>query len=323
VQIHTISKNKNKRTKIFLIQYNKVCKNQFVISYTQHQYLRCIDLFQTTKFDLIMISRQEDFFIGTIIFGIISLVLTILTVSNGSDLCWMFLGFFIVSIILFVLIKNGVLQIPDYKKNIAAKKLLLSQESTEYYKVIQESENQKQELINKYGKLSKMIAVVKYAETNLGDKILIFESSSIIVIRNKVFNFVDIKDFELKEDEQMIYKSAVSGVISTASTDNPTETDFVGGDLLAEVEAVIGSASANKNTNNLHPQKNVSHKYKIYIDVDNHTHPQVVLNLGKNINIATELVAVLSVILEQNKSAGKNINCTSFQSNIQINELNI
>jgi len=280
------------------------------------------DLFQTTKFDLIMVSRQEDFFIGTIIFGAISIVITILTVSYGSDLCWLFFGFFIVSIILFFLLKNGVLQIPDYKKNIAAKKSLLAQESKEYLKVIHEYENQKQDLINKYGKLSKMIAVVKYPESNFGDKILIFESCSIIIIRNKVFNFVDIKDFELKEDEQLIYKSTISGLINSASTDNPTGTDFVGGELMAEVEAVIGSASANNNTNNLPQQKKISHKYKIYIDIDNQPHPQVVLNLGKNINIATELVAVLSVILEQNKSTKKNINCTSLQPNKQTNEQN-
>ena len=268
-----------------------------------------------------MISKQNLFLIGIVISGIILLIISFIIASTtGSGITWLFFGLFILSIIAFFIVL--LIDIPDFSKNIEERNQLLKETREQNLKVKIESEKLKaieeqkieklkenltKDYVDLYGSITKEIKLVndmypQYKSESNDNKVFIFESSFKIIIQKKVLCFADIIAFELKDDEQIIYKSSISTSKSSALTGSMIGRAVVGGVLLGGVGAVVGGATANKNTTTINTpqQASVTHKYKVHIIVNSISERQIVLNLGKNEEAANEIVAVLSVILKRN-----------------------
>jgi len=131
------------------------------------------------------------------------------------------------------------------------------------------------------------------------DTIYVFESSSMMIINNNPYNFKDIISFEVIDNSNIIYsnqtlttKSNAGRVIGRAA---------VGGLLFGGAGAIIGGATAPKNT--IVPEQNTqtTHDYTIVITVNSLSAPIVYLPIGNKENIMHEISSVLSIICERNK----------------------
>jgi hypothetical protein len=266
-----------------------------------------------------MIRNKDKFVkitgIGSAVLLLIWLVALIIWADMIAIYFWLSLSFFI----LFILSIGEVIKIPDtkeyqleQKKHLLEQKIHLEKLWNEYEKDEKMARSidhhQKQHFVDKYGYLSKEIIIDQYCNSRcdselVENKILIFENSSIIIIRSKIFSFTDIIAFDLKDDERIIYQSSFSTSKSSSSTGNMIGRAVIGGILLGGVGAIVGGATAKTKTTTINTpqQTSVTHNYTVHIIVNSISEPQIVLNLGKNEESTNELVAVLSVILERNK----------------------
>lgn len=246
--------------------------------------------------------RQDDYGILTVIIGIIFLVITFMTASSGSLICWLFFGLFILSIIALIIIASS--DIPDYQKNIEKRNQISKQEMEESQRKNFVYENEKKQYVDSYGSISKEISYNPFVyDDPFKMRIYIFETSQKILIQNEILNFSDIISFDLHDNNKNIYKSTISTSESSTSTGSLIGRALVGGVLLGGVGAIIGGVTAKKSitTINTPQEESIIHEYIIYITVNSISKPEIIVILGKDINAANELVSILSVIIERNK----------------------
>ena len=141
----------------------------------------------------------------------------------------------------------------------------------------------------KYGKITKEL---------WERRILICEDSKIILINEEPYSFSDIINIELVDNEKQIFQKQSS--TTKVSTGNMLGRAVVGGVLLGGVGAIIGGATAKKETIINAPEVHTTHDYNIYITVNSLSNPHITLSLGKNEQIAREITSFLSVIIERN-----------------------
>lgn len=225
-----------------------------------------------------------------------------------------FILFFFIAVIMLVVSKLVYeSSMPDFKEKVTEEVLLKRQKAAEEQKVLEQKRIDKvlskmQEFNDSFGELSKDIVIRKfYGESYIydtSDRVLIYESSSKIIIRNRIFNFEDIIAFNLVDDEEIIYQNSVSTSKSETSAGSMIGRALVGGALLGGVGAIIGGATAKKNiiTTNTPQPKSVIHNYKVNIIVNSISNPQIIINLDNYKDMAGTLVAILSVIVERNKN---------------------
>lgn len=252
-----------------------------------------------------MKSKQSHFLIGIVMIGIIFLIITF-NLASKPALGWLFFCLFVLSVIAFFIVM--LISIPDYRKNREIQYQIYKQKDIERKKGLLEYRNQKKSFIDLFGEISNELSLAEktfygHNDPKITETVFVFESTSKLVINTKILDFSDLIAFELKSNEQIIYKSSVSTSKSSASTGSMIGRAVVGGVLFGGVGAVVGGATATKNTTTINSpqQANVTHNYKIHIIVNSITEPQIVIDLRKNEEAANELVAVLSVILERKR----------------------
>lgn len=77
----------------------------------------------------------------------------------------------------------------------------------------------------------------------------------------------------------------------------------VGGVLTGGLGAVAGAATAKKNvSDNATSQTTTTHKYTLYINVNNLQEPTISLNIGNDASTAQKLAGAMNVIIERNKA---------------------
>ncbi len=270
-----------------------------------------------------------------LILNTIFISIVVFRVINYNPININFIEFGLVLILWFLLfialkyvLENGSLDFLDTKKDKELKKIEFDKQEEKrkkyeekdkiyYEKRKARIENEMQELTNQYGKLSQEFILTKDFEKSnkiqisfghksyipaLAEKIMIFEENSKIVIRNKTYNFEDIISFELKDNKQIIFENTISKSISETNTKNILGRAIVGGILFGGVGAIIGGSTAKKETNTItEPPKTIeNHNFELHIIINNLSDPQIILDLGDNINLANKLVPVMSLILNSN-----------------------
>lgn len=263
-----------------------------------------------------MIRNNTLFKIFAIIGFATFMIIWEVSLLNWADTIAIYFWIAIVFGVLVGLSQNGSIKIPDSKKHLTKmenkneiERQNIRKKIDEEAEIARQIDCKKQPFIDSYGDLSKEIKLDRYCNPHYNselveNKILIFEDSSKIIIQGKIFKFIDIIAFELKDDEQIIYQSSVSTSTSSTSTGSLVGRAIVGGVLLGGVGAIVGGVTAKKDiiTTNTPQQTIVTHNYKVHIIVNSISEPQIILNLGKHGTEPTnELVAVLLVILERNK----------------------
>jgi hypothetical protein len=129
-------------------------------------------------------------------------------------------------------------------------------------------------------------------------RILICEDSKIVLINEEPYSFSDIMNIELVDNEKQIFQKQSS--TTKVSTGNMLGRAVVGGVLLGGVGAIIGGATAKKETIINAPEVHTTHDYNIYITVNSLSNPLITLSIGKNEQIAREISSFLAVIIERN-----------------------
>lgn len=144
------------------------------------------------------------------------------------------------------------------------------------------------ELNTKYGEVT---LAINNAGTTSGcrkDKqncILVFDNQSIIIINGIIYKYNEILDFDI--NNQMSYKTSTS-------TGSMLGRAVVGGVLTGGVGAVIGGATAKKET------KGTIEEYKVNISVRRMSAPLVTVTT-KDTSVVNTLSAVLKNIIDSNK----------------------
>ena len=160
--------------------------------------------------------------------------------------------------------------------------------------------NQKQEYINEYGECSADI-------TYRGGRFYVFEQSKIVILSTEVIPFSKIIGYNLADNQVTISENVGYESKTTISTGSMLGRTVVGGVLTGGVGAVIGAATAKKNTVTTPSQDNiktsVTHDFNIYINLNDLSNPTIIISVGNNTDTAYKIANILNIIVERNKQS--------------------
>ena len=152
----------------------------------------------------------------------------------------------------------------------------------------EEYDKWKNELEIKYGKSTLVInngATTSGFQKDKNNCILVFDSQKTIIINGVTFEYNEILDFDI--NNQMSYKTSTSAGSMLGRA-------VVGGVLTGGVGAVIGGATAKKET------KGIIEEYKVNISVRRMSAPLITV-ITKDVSVVNTLSAVLKNIIDSNK----------------------
>lgn len=152
------------------------------------------------------------------------------------------------------------------------------------------------ELISKYGEPDKTIIL---DEINLQKEIIVFGKSKRIWLLGKDLAMKDILSCTFSESKRTV-KGEVSYETKT-STGNMAKRAIVGGVLTGGVGAVVGGATARKETTVKQENDKVIHDYTVIININSLSDPIVRIPLGSNGTKVNEIVGLMNVIISRNK----------------------
>lgn len=155
---------------------------------------------------------------------------------------------------------------------------------------------EKGKLIEKYGEPDKTIVL---EELNLSKEIIAFGKVNRIWLLGKDLPMRDIISCTFN-DNQHIEKGKVSYETKT-NTGNMAKRAVVGGVLLGGTGAVIGGATANKNTVVNQENDKIIHDYTVIININSLSDPIVRIPLGKDGTKVNEIVGLMNVIINRRK----------------------
>jgi hypothetical protein len=154
----------------------------------------------------------------------------------------------------------------------------------------------KDELVSKYGQPDKIITM---EELNLEKEIIAFGSTNRIWIMGKDLPMNDILSCTFNDNHRTI-KGSVSYETKT-STGNMAKRAIVGGVLTGGVGAVIGGATARKETTAIQENDKVIHDYTVIININSLSEPIVKIPLGSDGAKVNEIVGLMNVIISRKK----------------------
>mgnify|MGYP000053217532 FL=1 len=154
------------------------------------------------------------------------------------------------------------------------------------------------EKLSRYGYLSKEIALKNSKETV--DKIYVFNDTGTIIIYNTVYHFADILNFEIIDNHKTIYSNSSS--TTKTSTGDMIGRAVVGGVLLGGVGALMGAATAKKETTFTPGESEVIHDYSIVITINSIQKPKIQIKTGSDGALTQELLSLLKVVCSRNSS---------------------
>lgn len=165
----------------------------------------------------------------------------------------------------------------------------------------EEYEKELTDLSNKFGECAINENLSSSSQYNISTRVLVYEQSSIIIIKSKEYRFSDILGYSLVDDATSETITTSTGTAKT-STGSMLGRAVVGGVLTGGLGAVAGAATAKKNiSDNATSQTTTTHKYTLYINVNSLQEPTIALKIGDNVSKAQKLAGAINVIIERNK----------------------
>ena len=130
---------------------------------------------------------------------------------------------------------------------------------------------------------------------------IVFEDSSTLFIENRPYSFKDIISFDVFDNSEKVY-SGNSITTTKTNTGSMIGRAVVGGALFGGAGAIIGGATAKKESNSTISQFSyTAHKYEIIITVNSLSMPLLKLEIGGNKEAMQQISSILSIIVERNK----------------------
>lgn len=151
-------------------------------------------------------------------------------------------------------------------------------------------------LISKYGEPDKTIIL---DEINLQKEIIVFGKSKRIWLQGKDLLMSDILSCTFTDNQRTI-KGGASHETKT-STGNMAKRAIIGGVLTGGVGAVVGGATARKETIVKQENDKVIHDYTVIININSLSDPIVRITLGSNGTKVNEIMGLMNVIISRNK----------------------
>lgn len=152
----------------------------------------------------------------------------------------------------------------------------------------------KDELVSKYGQPDKTIIL---EELNLEKEIIAFGKVNRIFLLGKDLPMSDILSCTFN-DNQRVEKGNISYETKT-STGNMAKRAIVGGVLTGGVGAVVGGATARKETTVKQDNDKVIHDYTVIININSLFEPIVKIPLGSDGAKVNEIVGLMNVIINR------------------------
>lgn len=157
-------------------------------------------------------------------------------------------------------------------------------------------ENARSELINKYGEPTKEFI---FEEHIIDKQIIAFEDSNRIWILGNDFPMESILSCTL-ENKQKIKKGEITST-TTTKDGNMAKRAILGTVFLGGAGAIIGGSTAKKSTITIQGDDTILHSYTVIINVDSMTNPIIKIPVGRNGELANEIVGIMNVIINKNK----------------------
>lgn len=203
------------------------------------------------------------------------------------------IGFAVLGVFLIYAYNDGKKKEEEREEKLRLEK---ARKQAEKEKQEQIYNSEKEKLIEKYGEPDKTIVV---EELNLSKEIIAFGKVNRIWLLGKDLPMGDIISCTFN-DNQRIEKGKVSYETKT-STGNIAKRAVVGGVLLGGTGAVIGGATAKKNTVVNQENDKLIHDYTVIININSLSDPIIRIPLGKDGAKVNEIVGLMNVIINRRK----------------------
>lgn len=163
-------------------------------------------------------------------------------------------------------------------------------------KLCQEYEFQKNAFIDKYGVPD---TTIFWNEYDMNSEINVYESQKKVFIMGSEYAFKDILSCTFIDNPTTI-KGKVRAV-SQSKADNGSTIGraIVGGAIAGSTGAIIGGATAKRETQTEYKQENdiTYHNYIVIINVNNITNPVIRIQTGEDGRLTNEIVGLMNVII--------------------------
>ena len=172
------------------------------------------------------------------------------------------------------------------------------EEKREEKKKIYETKKSEQAL--RLGEADKVIALEEY---DIDKEITVFGESKTIVLLGNEFSFSDIIDCTTDDDYKVIKGKTEYTSETKAKNGSTVGRAIVGGVLAGGAGAIIGGATAKKETKTITHQKDdiIIHNYIVVVNVNSLSSPIITISLGGDKAKLNEIVGVLNVIINNNR----------------------
>lgn len=159
-------------------------------------------------------------------------------------------------------------------------------------------ELKKKEQIAKMGEADKVISLEEY---DIDQEIAIFGKTGKIILLGKEYSFSDILECTYEDDIKTIKGKTEYTSTTTTKNGNAVGRAIVGGVLAGGAGAIVGGATAKKETQTLVHQKNdiIIHNYTVIVNVNNLTNPVITIPLRSDKDKLNEIVGLLNLIIKR------------------------
>ncbi len=207
-------------------------------------------------------------------------------------LAWIF-------VVIFVLIGVIGFMANKQERKAAAERALWKKQEEERQRVKLERKKEiydssKRKLIDKYGDPDKTIALEEF---DLTREIIAFGRADRIWLLGRDLPMGDLLSCTVS-DNQEIKKGEVSYETKT-NTGNMAKRAVVGAVIYGGTGAVIGGATANKETVVKQGNDKIIHNYTVIVNIDSLSEPIVRIHLGEDGQTMNEIVGLLNVIISR------------------------
>lgn len=177
------------------------------------------------------------------------------------------------------------------KKKIEEKRRLELEEKEHKYNIA------KNKLFARNGEPCKTIVISesRFDLFNINNELIVFDKAKKLWLCGHEISIDDINSFAI-DDESVIQKGQVTAVTST-DTSSLASRSIAGALIGGEAGAIIGGATAKKQTVLKQENDKIIHDYALVVNICDINNPMLLIKIGRNKNKAMEINALMQVIM--------------------------
>lgn len=151
------------------------------------------------------------------------------------------------------------------------------------------------ELISRNGEPGRTILINTLYEFNIENELIVFDKTKKLWLCGEEIAIENINSFVV-DDESTIQKGQIKAVTST-DTGSLAGRSIAGALLGGEAGAIIGGATAKKETIFSQEDDKVIHNYALIVNIRDLNKPMITIKIGKDKNKALEINALMEVVM--------------------------